>query len=414
VFFLAGSAAFWLGARFPTIWILNQEKRLHSILCLPEVPSLESLCQSPHAIALSPLLTLEATQLLQTQDTFFAIAQNSDNPRYLVSQLPPFKTEQGNSKEPALKTIVGGVVDLIKVQGYPIKHISISLVDLNSQHCCDYAGYLDQEQRYPASVVKLFWLVALYGYYHTGKLTPETIISAEDEELMAHYSSNGAASRVLDAITQTTSGSDLDQAELQAWLSDRNQVNEFFQLAHYKHVNIAHKTFPIPELGLTERAGRDLQFANGDYKKTDRVPDSRNYLTTYEIARLLYEIANDQAISSEYSQRIKQHLRHSNDPAIWQTEFPNAIADFFGEYLPPDTQLFTKLGYTFNDGRQEAAIIKSGDGQVQFILVVFANDPMFSTEGSKLFPEIAQYTFEQMKQRQSMAESTGKQQSTGK
>ncbi|NER83168.1 MAG: hypothetical protein F6K42_27165, partial [Leptolyngbya sp. SIO1D8] len=151
-----------------------------------------------------------------------------------------------------------------------------------------------------------------------------------------------------------------------------------------------------PDLELEERTGRDLQFARGDWHNAESESTDRNTLTTFATARLLYEIETGQAISQEYSDRIKAHLQHDTNPDAWQREYPNAIEDFFGEYLPSTVQLYTKLGYTLDDGRQEAAIIASEDGTTHFILVVFANDPLYSQEGSDAFPEIARYVYEQM------------------
>ncbi len=326
---------------------------------------------------------------------FFKDSENYQKPRYSPGKPPLLQTFPSSNIQPSLASIVKGMLNILKEQGYPTNKVAISLLDLQGK-CCDYAGYRDREKQYPASVVKLFWLVALYGYYKAGILQPNTVISRDDEELMVHYSSNGASSRVVDALTQTESGGDLNSSEFILALQARNQLNEFFQLAGYEDINIAHKTFPIPDLGLDERMGWERQFAEGAYQQTSNLPSSRNYLTTKETARLLYEIATDQAISPQASQQFKKYLQHSTDPAIWQLETPNAIQDSFGERLPPDVRLFTKLGYTFNDGRQEAAIIESADGKTRFVLVVFANDPVFSTEGSSAFPAIARYAFDQM------------------
>ena len=226
-------------------------------------------------------------------------------------------------------------------------------------------------------------------------------IAEEDEFLMAHYSNNGASSRILDALTQTTSGDSLGEQELVVWAQARKQINTYFRLANYPKLNIANKTFPIPDLGSEEREGRDLQFAqmaaiaSQSQSDTQAFRGDRNALSTLATARLLYEVETGQAVSQKYSDRVKSHLKHSTDPQIWQFEEFNAIEGFLGEYLPVGARFYTKLGFTFDDGCQAAAIIASPDGETRFILVVFANNPVYS-QTETVFPEIARYVSDQM------------------
>jgi len=328
---------------------------------------------------------------------FLKTATHHDRLRYPVTTPPPFHQTEAAQRSPSLTQIVDDVVAQLEAQGWPTASVSISLVDLTGD-CCTYAGYQDQAPRYPASIVKLFWLVALYGHYDADKLQPEVDVYPDDEDLMVHYSNNGASSRVVDALTQTESGEALEGSELADWISARQTLNDYFLLANYPDLNIAHKTFPVPDLGMASRVGRDAQFADGATAASATKSLTRNYLTTAAAARLLYEIDTGQAISPAWSDRIKQHLHHSTDPAAWQWEDPNAIAGFFGEYLPPDVQLYTKLGFTFDDGRQEAAIIASPEGQTRFILVMFANDSVYS-QAETTFPEVARQVYDQMLQR---------------
>lgn len=341
---------------------------------------------------------LQPSRAIAASLHFLETAEFYDQLRYNVETLPPFFSDASAHQAPRLNQIIEGSLQLLEREGYPTEPVSISLVDLNGE-CCDYGQFQDRQLRYPASVVKLFWLVALYGQYEAGILKPDVDLVVDDEELMAHYSNNGASSRVLDAITQTESGASLEEPAFTEWTQARKSVNTYFQLAHYADLNLVHKTFPIPDLGLEERDGRDLQLVSAQPSPDSESAENRNFMSTFAVARLLYEIETGQAISSEYSDRIKRHLKHSTDPAIWQSEDPNAIEGFFGEYLPPDVELYTKLGFTFDDGRQEAAIIASPDGQTRFILVVFANDPIFSNGDSTIFPEIARYVYDQMQLR---------------
>ncbi|MGF1459151.1 MAG: serine hydrolase [Leptolyngbyaceae cyanobacterium] len=371
-------------------------------LCTRISPSRGDVSPHPNCRSVPPVSWRSPWQTVPTTLTqgldFYQAASHFDQPRYPVANPPPFVAEASSASPHALERIVWGAVGLLADKGLPTDVVSVSLVDLKAP-CCQYAQFQDQQARYPASVVKLFWLVALYNHYQTGRMSPEAALHPDDELLTVHYSNNGAASRVLDAVTQTQSGASLTGNDWADWLAARQTINDYFLRAHYPDLNIAHKTFPVPDLGMTERTGRDLQFAAGETLGKEH-PLTRNYLTTRAAARLLYEIETGQAVAAEYSDRLKAHLRHSTDPAIWQTTESNAIAGFFGEYLPPDVQLYTKLGFTFDEGRQEAAIIISPDNQTRFVLVMFANDPMYSTGDVTAFPAVARYIYDRMQQRQ--------------
>jgi hypothetical protein len=74
-----------------------------------------------------------------------------------------------------LQKIVDNIVSLAQSRKLPIDKLSISLVDLNQSECCAYAAYQDSEFRYPASIVKLFWLVVLYSQYYYQGIEPNQI-----------------------------------------------------------------------------------------------------------------------------------------------------------------------------------------------------------------------------------------------
>lgn len=403
--FLVGSLVAWGGH-----WVVMGNgpvaSSLKTAICdLVSAASIAPTASPTGVCHQAPLITLArspgsvTSQGLNQGLDFLHAAPYYNQLRYSTTTPPPFKTMPTSATAPSLTQIVDGAIAQLKARGLPTESVSLSLVDLTGD-CCDYAAYQDLQPRYPASVVKLFWLVALYGHYEAGKLQPDIDVYVDDEALMAHYSNNGASSRVVDALTQTESGEPLDATALKDWMKARQTLNDYFWLADYPDLNIAHKTFPVPDLGMESRMGRDQQFAEGGTDLGPEHPLTRNFLTTATTARLLYEIDTGQAISPEYSDRIKQHLHHSTDPAVWQWEEDNAIAGFFGEYLPPDAQLYTKLGFTFDYGRQEAAIIASSDNQTRFVLVLFANDAVYSYQDETVFPTVARYVYDQMQLRQ--------------
>lgn len=310
---------------------------------------------------------------------------------YNVKKIPSFMVT-GN--EPELELIINDSIFQFVDSKYK-KYISISLIDLGNNSCCTYAGLNDSVPRYPASVVKLFWIVMLYGMYNSNALERGIPITAKDELKAIHDSDNEAASRILDAITGTNS-SKVSSRDINKWISKRMEVNHYFEAAGYKDINLSQKTFPIPYLNMLEPEGNDLEIREltPDKYKSDSI--ARNYMTTFQVSRLLYEIATGKSINNDSSFDMKNLMRHDQSREAWENIPYNAIQGFFGESLPEDVNLYTKVGYTQSFGRQEAAIIESKDGQVRYILVMFANNPAFSDSNSKVFPQVSKFIYESM------------------
>jgi hypothetical protein len=302
---------------------------------------------------------------------------------YNIKENPPFKDDQ------KLKRIVNNAVSFVARRGLSEQRLSISIVDLNSSSL-SYAAYQDQTPRFPASVPKLFWMVALYGQYTSGMLA-EDAVSESDVYKMIQKSDNEPASRVVDQITLTSSGSELSPADLQTWLNKRLWINRFFENAGYRNINITQKNFPIPYLDIKAPVGRDLQLRQVNGK--DSAP-FRNYLTTYSVARLLYEIDTDQAISKNYSQKMKQYLQRDLHPDAWQHIEYNSIKGFLGEYLPVDTYFASKVGWT-SDSRGDAAIIATPDGKSRYILVILGEGKEFADDW-EIFPKVSRLIYDQM------------------
>jgi hypothetical protein len=300
---------------------------------------------------------------------------------YNVTNPPPFKPN------PRLQKIVDNAVITIKQQGLPLGNLSISLINLNGNDCCEYASYQDQQPRFPASVSKLFWLVAYYAQVEHG-IVPEDVIPAKEVYKMAHKSDNEAASRMVDSLTDAESGANMNAEALGIWEAKRKWLNHFFEATGYQNLNVSQKNFPVPFLQLQRPEGRDLQI-RGD----GSVP-IRNSMTTYDAARLLYEIATEQAVSIPASQNMKELLRQDLAPEVWKDEEYNCVEGFLGESLPADTYFISKVGWT-SGSRQETALIMSPDGSVKYILVVFGDDKAYADDW-KIFPRVSSLVMSQM------------------
>src|SRR6185436_1297798 len=172
------------------------------------------------------------------------------------------------------------------------KHLSITLIDMRDPAHPVTASFRGNERIYPASVVKLFYLVAAHRWLEDKKIeeTPELKRALRD---MIVDSSNEATQYVLDVITHTTSGYELPPDEMKEWQEKRNAVNRFFTSLGYTNINVNQKTF------CEDAYGRE---------KVSRQPDgsNRNKLTTDATARLLTEIATGKAVTPQRSAQMME------------------------------------------------------------------------------------------------------------
>src|SRR5262249_32973875 len=114
------------------------------------------------------------------------------------------------------------------------KQLSITLIDMRDPAHPVTASFRGNERIYPASVVKLFYLVATHHWLEDKKIeeTPELKRALRD---MIVDSSNEATQYVLDVITHTTGGYELPPKEMEEWQYQRNAVNRFYTSLGYSN-----------------------------------------------------------------------------------------------------------------------------------------------------------------------------------
>ncbi len=155
-----------------------------------------------------PETPLLAPEFPDAPDTESLPSPAPDNPEtlnlvYNVTIPPDLKPSQ------QLQSVVDELVKMATDEGTPTQELSITLINVNSG---EIAEFQQQELRYPASVLKLFWMVHLYGELAQGILSDEQIF-AVDLHRMIQQSSNTASSRIIDSITGTKSGKKLEGEE---------------------------------------------------------------------------------------------------------------------------------------------------------------------------------------------------------
>ncbi len=127
-----------------------------------------------------------------------------------------------------------------KDKGFAEKNLAITLIDMRDPQRLEQGSFRGAEPIYPASVVKLFYLVAAHRSLEDGKLK-------ETEELkrglhdMIVDSSNDATHYILDALTGTSNGAELSASEMKKWAERRNAVNRYFSAQGFSGINVNQK-----------------------------------------------------------------------------------------------------------------------------------------------------------------------------
>jgi hypothetical protein len=237
-------------------------------------------------------------------------------------------------------------------------------------------GYRGVESIYPASVVKLFYLVALHEWLERGMVTA----SAELERAMRDMivdSSNDATGLVVDVLTGTTSGPELPPAPFETWKQQRNIINRYFQSLSWEEletINVNQKTW------CDGPYGRERAFYG-------EMMENRNMLTTNATARLLHSIVGGVAVSPARSKAMMELMQRSLTPQDLAADPENQVTGFLGGGLPQDTRIWSKAGL-MSRVRHDAAYIELTSAQ-PYLLVVFTEGKEHS-QNETILPFISQ------------------------
>ncbi len=246
--------------------------------------------------------------------------------------------------------------------GLTTEKIALTLIDLSDRSHPVTASYRGDAPTYPASVVKLFYLVAAHAWMQRGqvKQTPEIDRAMHD---MIVNSSNDATQMIVDVLTDTTGGPELEPAALAAWMEKRNAVNRYFAGLGYRGINVNQKTVAEGAYGR-ERQSRGPNLENG------------NRLTTNAVARLFLSIVTGEAASPERTVAMMKLLHR--DPFAKSANPDDQATKFSGAALPPGSEYFSKAGWT-STTRHDAVYIRLPNGK-EYIAVVFTVDNSTRTE----------------------------------
>jgi len=258
------------------------------------------------------------------------------------------------------------------------KQLSITLIDLRDAQHPVTASFRGNERIYPASVVKLFYLVAVERWLEDKKIQESPELSRAIRDMIVD-SSNEATQYIVDVITHTTGGYELAPKEMEEWQNQRNAVNRYFTSLGYSNINVNQKTF------CEDAYGRE---------KVSRGPngENRNKLTTDATARLLMEIVTGKAATPERTKLMMDLLKR--DYTGKSNDADDQGHGFTGIALQgvEGVKLWSKAGWT-STTRHDAAYLEMPDGS-KFILVTFTTDHANERE---IIPTVARIVIEGMK-----------------
>jgi uncharacterized protein YajQ (UPF0234 family) len=332
--------------------------------------------KAPVASPLKPVSTIPTVKSLEPQASDVQTKIQSTKRTHQIALT--FK----NSNH-SLDRVIDKITNHCKKNGLSTDSLSISLVNLKTG---ERVGYQNDLRRYPASVVKMFWL---FKAYNNQNIDPNLHIAMDK---MILKSDNNGASQVLDYITKTKSSkTELSQQEFKAEQQKRKSLNTFYQNKGYSpSLNISQKTFPITNENIMEPQGFDKQLRGKDTQQP-----IRNKITTDDATLLMSEI-----ISNPHQEMRKLLTRNINS-SFWRQQPPNPIEfnpveSFFGEGLEDfkSENIISKAGWT-SASRQEVAYIKSKDGKTEYILTVFGDSADYA-KSKKIFPEISRLVYQEM------------------
>lgn len=290
----------------------------------------------------------------------------------------PLIIENSPDLQAILSKAVSETLNKFQPKNLQPENLAATLIDLRDAQNPRMAHVRGDQPIYPASVVKMFYLVATHQWLKNGKLkdTPELRRALHD---MIVDSSNDATHQIVDVLTDATGGGELSPAELKIWAMKREAINRYFKSLDYNDINVTQKTYCE---GLY---GRERQFWNEG--------KNRNMLTTNSTARLLAEIALGRAVDADHSKQMLELLKR--DPYKDAEKDPDSQdVGFTGIALKnvPNVRLWSKAGWTSNS-RHDAAYLEMPDGR-RFVLVVFTEK--FANE-REIIPDIAGKILQELK-----------------
>jgi len=301
-------------------------------------------------------MSLKATGLILLASLFCLVCALVAQAQSASSKPPSSSAQTDTALQELVNRAARDALSKFKDKNFQEGNLAITLIDLTDQQHPRQASFRGGEGIYPASVVKLFYLVMAHHLLEEGKIKETNELRRAMKDMIVD-SSNDATGYVLDVITGTTSGPELTGAELKKWEDRRNSVNRYFAGLGFAGINTSQKTY------CEGPYGREQMFRGAK-------GENRNKMTTDAVARLLSEIATGRAVTPERSAMMMGLLKR--DFSGKSSDADDQSHGFTGIALEPGARLWSKAGWT-STTRHDAAYIELPNG-AHFVLVTFTTD----------------------------------------
>ena len=258
------------------------------------------------------------------------------------------------------------VIDGLEADGRPNlrNSLSVTWVSYKSDFPLPGEGYGAQwgEQRlfYPASIVKLFYAIAIERWLKEDLIVDSQELRRALQKMICN-SSNDATSLVVDILTGTRSGPELYGSAMDNWQAQRRLINDWLKTLNWPElnsVNCCQKTWN------EEPFGRDNQF----YGKKSQ---NKNFLSTAATARMMESVMTGSIVSPPACLRLRSLLKRTLDEEERKKDPENQVDGFLGEGLPRESQLWSKAGL-MSQARHDCAWFKL-TGKFPAMLIAFSS-----------------------------------------
>ncbi len=226
------------------------------------------------------------------------------------------------------------------------ENLALSVIDVTNPAAPMRADYHGDVSFYPASLMKLFVMVHIF---QEGRHTPEIDRALRE---MIHVSDNDAAAYLMDVLSGTTAGPELEGEALGDFVERRGATNRHFASFGYD-VSMMMKPWSFSPYG------REMQLLGAKR-------EHRNRASVNSFASLMYWIVRRRAVSPEASDAMLALLERPLEPP---RPDENQVNDFFGESLPPGSRLWSKSGET-SEVRHDAGYIELPNGRKLIVVIL--------------------------------------------
>jgi beta-lactamase class A len=260
-----------------------------------------------------------------------------------------FREFQQLPVDPSIEMKVRNAAELTLKQfpKFTPENFAISVVDLTKPSTLARGDYHGSLAFYPASVVKLFFMVETF---HQHKENVPDVPRALKE--MIGVSDNDATAYILDVISDTSSGPELQGRALDRFIYKRGVANRYFNGMGYD-ISAMAKPWSFGPFG------RDVQLAGPNRER-------RNRVTANDVAAVMLWIAGRRAVSPAASDAMMALLQRPLDP---QRKDENQVKEYIGAALPAGSKLWSKAGDT-SEVRHDAAYVELPDGRKMVIVIL--------------------------------------------